>query len=95
MTQVLLYANAKQGYHFEKWTNANGEELFNQDVYPVTVVENTGYIAVFAPNTNTKYVINHFKQNLDGSYPSTPTDTDTLYGTSDAVIEPAVKTTYE
>ena len=42
-------------------------------------------------NTNTKYVVKHYKQKLDGTYPSEADDTDELIGTADSSVSPAVK----
>lgn len=39
-----------------------------------------------------EYNVKHYKQNLDGTYPTTPTDTDPLSGEVGASVTPAVKT---
>ncbi|MBE6142274.1 MAG: hypothetical protein E7175_05505 [Erysipelotrichaceae bacterium] len=45
----------------------------------------------WSPNTDTPYTVKHYKQNLDGTYPSSPTDTDNLTGTTGASVTPARK----
>ena len=47
--------------------------------------------AQWIPNTNTKYVVKHYKQKLDGTYPSEADDTDNLTGTTDSSVAPTVK----
>ena len=56
----------------------NGESVSNSLTYIHTVTENTGFIAVFEPNTNTPYTVNHYRQNLDGTYPSQPSEFESL-----------------
>ena len=41
--------------------------------------------------THATYVVNHFKQRLDGSYADTPDETETLTGVANSSITPAVK----
>ncbi|MBQ0118491.1 MAG: InlB B-repeat-containing protein, partial [Bacteroidales bacterium] len=53
---------------------------------------NVTYVAQWTPATNTTYIVNHFCQTLGGTYPATPTESDTLAGTTDAEVTPAVKT---
>ena len=47
--------------------------------------------AVCKVDTNTKYVVKHYKQKLDGTYPTEADDIDNLTGTTGASITPAVK----
>ena len=47
--------------------------------------------AVCKVDTNTKYVVKHYKQKLDGTYPSEADDTDNLTGTTDSSVAPTVK----
>jgi hypothetical protein len=55
-----------------------GESVSNSSTYVHTVRENTGFIAVFAPNTDTPYRVNHFKQELNGTYPDEPSEFESL-----------------
>lgn len=43
---------------------------------------NVTVTATFTANTNTAYKVKHFKQNIDGTYPTDPTETDDLEGTT-------------
>lgn len=36
----------------------------------------------YTANANTQYKVEHYQQNLDGTYPDSPTTTETLYGTT-------------
>ena len=54
-------------------------------------LEDLTYTAQWSPNTNTAYVVKHFKQNLDGTYPEEPTETDELTGTTEAYVTPDTK----
>ena len=47
--------------------------------------------AVCKVDTNTKYVVKHYKQKLDGTYPTEADDTDNLTGTTDSSVAPTVK----
>jgi hypothetical protein len=47
--------------------------------------------ANWIPNPDTPYKVEHYLQNLDGSYPTEPEDTDNLTGTTDEWITPKVK----
>jgi len=42
-------------------------------------------------NLDTPYTVEHYLQNLDGSYPDTAADIDNLTGTTDDRITPKVK----
>ncbi len=52
---------------------------------------NTTYTAQWSPNTNTPYVVKHYKQALDRSYSETPDETENLQGTTDANVTPETK----
>ena len=72
----------KTGYTFAGWS---------PEVPSVMPAEDTECVAQWTPNTNTVYTVNHYQQNLDGTYPSEPTDTDNETGTTDTEVTPAVK----
>ena len=69
----------KQGYTFAGWTGSNGETPQTE----VTVVSGSSgdleFTANWTPATDTKYAIRHYKQNVDGGYSATPSET--TYGT--------------
>ena len=70
----------RTGYTFKGWS-----------VAPVASMPANSlvYKAVWTPNTNTKYKVEHYKEQLDGSY--LIADIDNLTGTTDTSVTPAVK----
>ena len=84
-TEVELTAKEKEGYTFDGWNDGNTD-----NPRTITIGDNTSVKPIYKPNTNTKYVVNHYKQNvtLDGY---DLVDTDNLTGTTDTKITPAVK----
>lgn len=75
------------GYHFVEWQNTNGDFMSGNSLY-VPQKDGQGdytelsFIAIFAPNTNTPYQVEHYVMDTDGSYPSTPDVTDQETGTT-------------
>ena len=91
-----ITATPNTGYHFDNWTLPAGVTAaagYSATSNPIRInATAAGTItANFAPNTNTAYTVKHYQQNLDGSYPSTPTEIDNLTGTTGASVTPAVK----
>ena len=72
------------------WTNWSGTWKYVNGQYGILSNKLVLY-AMWTPNTNTKYVVKHYKQKLDGTYPSEADDTDNLTGTTDSSVSPAVK----
>ena len=69
---------------------ANRSGITNTSGQWIATTDKTLY-AQWTANANTPYVVKHYQQNLDGTYPSTPTNTDNLTGTTAASITPSVK----
>lgn len=69
---------------------ANRSGITNTSGQWIATTDKTLY-AQWTANTNTPYVVKHYQQNLDGTYPSTPTNTDNLTGTTASSVTPAVK----
>lgn len=69
-----------------KYYDANGSSLKNWDKAGNT----TTLYALWTANTNTPYVVKHYKEQLDGKYPAEADDTDNLTGTTAASVTPAV-----
>ena len=92
-----ITATPNTGYHFTNWTLPDGvtaASTYSTTSNPIRInatADGKTITANFAANTNTAYTVKHYKQNLDGSYPSTPTETDNLTGTTGASVTPAVK----
>ena len=93
---------AKTGYTFNGWNEKSDGTgtvwgLTTSGVYESgkswkwTYTKNITLYAQWKANTNTKYVVKHYKQKLDGTYPSEADDTDNLTGTTDSSMSPAVK----
>lgn len=70
-------AATREGYTFQYWSR----EGQYQDVTGQTVSGWTNLYAAWTPNTDTPYKVEHYKQNLDGTY--VKADTDELTGTTD------------
>lgn len=63
---------AISGYTFYGWTTDDVEVFGDEFTMPMNDVEFTGYF-VAGPS---KYTVEHYKQNIDGTYNRTPDDTD-------------------
>ena len=83
---VTLKAEANIGYDFSKW-NDDITEASRQ----VIVTGDVTYTATFVPSPNTAYAVLHYLQNLDGSYPDTPTNTEYKTGTTGTQVTPDTK----
>lgn len=75
------------GYHFVGWEKASDSawsganaELMPERIDGLNAAEI--YVARFAPNENTAYRVEHFLQNVDGTYPGTPGSIDFRTGTT-------------
>ncbi|MCR4897718.1 MAG: DUF6273 domain-containing protein [Acholeplasmatales bacterium] len=79
----------KKGYTFSTWTYNQEEWDFNVDI----VTDNIILEAIWSPNTNTAYKVEHYLQNINNNnYPTTPYETDNLTGTTDTQTNASVKT---
>jgi len=85
-----LPTDSREGYTFNGWyTDATGGTQISSTTSVPS--KDTTYYAHWTANTNTKYVVKHYKQKLDGTYPSEADDTDNLTGTTDSSVSPVVK----
>ena len=64
------------GYTFAGWSPAVAE----------TVTESATYVAQWSADTDTKYTVEYYYQQYDGSYPEIPTFTDEREGTTDTQV---------
>ena len=78
MTNINLFSPTKDGYTFDGWYE---DGVKYTTISPDSLRDFT-LEAKFNVNTNTKYVVKHYKQNIDGTYPTIPTDVDNLTGTT-------------
>ncbi|MBQ8005059.1 MAG: S-layer homology domain-containing protein, partial [Clostridia bacterium] len=71
------------GYTFSGWTSAEVTPVGGKfDMPDVNVV----FRGSFTANTGTVYKVEHYKQNLDGTYPSAASETENLTGTTNASV---------
>ncbi|KAF5045832.1 S-layer homology domain protein [anaerobic digester metagenome] len=80
-------ATAEPGYHFVNWTDEDGIEVSaSANFIPSKNAEEMNfeatYTANFAPNTDTKFSVEHYLQKEDGTYPLTPNRIDNKEGTT-------------
>ncbi|MBO7458156.1 MAG: InlB B-repeat-containing protein [Paludibacteraceae bacterium] len=88
---VEISATANEGYTFAGWQDADGNVISTDATTTITITANTGSItAVFTANTNTKYIVRRFLQNIDDDN-FTQLDETELTGTTGATVSPAVE----
>ena len=91
----------RQGYTFGGWyKNADCSDGQKWDFATDTVNDDTTLYAQWNPASGTEYKVKHYQENLDGTYPSTPTDIESRTGQTDhtftaAEINGMKKTTYQ
>ena len=81
----------RTGYTFAGWNEsssaaAKDDDWDGGDTH--TMSADVTLYAVWTANTNTPYTVKHYKQKLDGTYDSTPDDTDNLTGTTATSVTP-------
>ena len=85
-SEFVLITPERTGYAFTGW-------YYNDDLVDATIWEiadNVTLKAGWIANTNTKYVVNHYQENInDDNY--TFFESETLYGSSDTSVTPNVK----
>jgi uncharacterized repeat protein (TIGR02543 family) len=85
---------ARAGYTFAGWT-LNG----NAYTFSTMPAENIILTAAWTADSSIAYTVEHFKEELDGSYPAAPGETENLNGTMGATVYAAAKSytgfTYE
>ncbi|MDO4373525.1 MAG: InlB B-repeat-containing protein [Clostridia bacterium] len=85
--KITLPTPEKQGYTFAGWYN--GETPMEQQFR--MPAENVALTAHWTANTDTKYTVEHYDQNADGTYPAKPSRTETLTGTTAAQVTAEAK----
>ena len=95
---VTLPNVSKTGYTFDGWkvTTAAGNWDADETIASGTSTTSAGKFGNATLTAQWKaapvnYVVKHYKQNLDGSYPTTPTETETLTALTGSSQTPAVK----
>jgi len=83
---------APDGYTFVGWYRGTSANIvvgtFEMPAHDITLL---GY---FMPNTATEYTVEHYLMDIDGTYPSTPEDSETLYATTGHTVEAKPGTEY-
>lgn len=86
---ILLTDAVRAGYTFGGWyTNASFSGTAITKIAKGSSGNKT-YYAKWIANTNTAYTVEHYKQQLDGSY--LLADVDSLTGTTDTTVTPEIK----
>ena len=85
--QINLSANVNDGYDFVGWFNCDTNISIELE-YSFTLTEKTDIIARYSVHNNTKYTIETYLENLDGTY--TKQSTEEKFGETDttAIIMP-------
>ena len=73
---------ARTGYTFGGWSPTVASAMPSEEAT---------YKALWNPNTNTAYTVKHYLQNVEGSYPADPYETEAFTGTTATSVTPAVK----
>ena len=81
----------RTGYTQTGWSTTDGGTKAYELGGTYTANADITLYPFWSPNTNTAYTVKHFLQNIDGTYPSEPEETDNLTGTTGASVTPAVK----
>lgn len=85
---TVLNAISRPGYSFDGWyqeADFSGAKVKSAQIGTT----DTTLFAKWVPDTDTAYTVEHYQQNLDGSFELT--DVEALTGTSGAKVTPAVK----
>lgn len=71
----------KPGYTFSSWSTSDVDVVISNNMFTMPA-RNVEFTASWEPSTNTAYTVKHFLQNLDGSYPTETSETETKSGTT-------------
>lgn len=90
----------RNGYYFSGYSYSNiqfidpsGYLIANASV--VAFDFDTTFNASWNARLDTKYYVNHYKQNIDGTYPSVPSCTEEFQGETDTIVVPDTLSTEE
>ena len=86
-----LESPTRVGYNFSGWYK---DEELRSNITTDTIVTSrmTMIYAKWSPRTDTMYTVEHYQMDTSGNYSSTPYETENLFGTSDTIVTPPVKT---
>lgn len=80
----------KAGYEFVNWW-VNGNEFAPGSTFTMPMSDIT-LAAIWSPLSGIAYKVEHYTQNLDGTYDETPWETETLSGSADQSVQATIKT---
>ncbi len=86
-----LVEPVREGWTFTGWTGSNGNQPQTNISIPLGSVGDRQYRANWVENT-VNITVNHYQENLNGTYPTSPTDTETIQAKTNETITPPVKT---
>ena len=79
----------REGYSFTGWTGSNGTTAQTSVSIPIGSTEDKSYTANWQVRTDTPYTVQHYKENLDGTY--TLAETENKMGETDTVATAVAK----
>ncbi len=88
---ISLKQPYKRGYLFIGWTGTDLYELTSDVVIYRGSTGERHYIAHYVADPNTQYLVNHFRQNIDGSYPDEPFEWEVFSTETGSIVYPEVK----
>ena len=88
---ITLNNPVRTGYTFAGWTGTDLSGAAIEVTIPTGSTGNRSYTAVWTANTGTAYTVEHYKQNLDGTYPTTASETENKSGTTGEPTEATAK----
>ncbi len=87
-TEITVPTTEKEGFVFGGWEKVTGT-VENPDG-TMTVIEDAEYKAIWTPAEDTKYIVNHYQQNIENDG-YTLKDTEPFTGTTGEEVTPGVK----
>ena len=89
--QITLTAMTNAGYTFLGWFD--GTTCVSEDEeFTYSVEKEVTLVATWEANTDTKYTVEYYLQDVDGNYPATPNETYSDEGETDTTAEADIKT---
>ncbi len=88
-SNYYIYNPTKEGYTFSKFIYDDNLECNSSGVWKIA--KDVTLKAIYTANTNTRYIVNYYLENLDGNG-YTKKESEVCYGTSDANIDVYCKT---
>ena len=87
---ITGYDSTTSGHNAATWTGETGTSYKNLTATNGATVTFTATWSKEAPKT-ARYTVKHYQMNTDGTYPSTPTNTESFSGLIGSSVTPAVK----